>query len=804
MTFKKLQELSTPHFYAISIDQFLSKILRNIFRKVSAFGAILSFLFSFNALPLYFGKADSLFFLFAFFYLVFAFLEFFYRSMKSEGLYVMINEDVFTHTKNLEYTLSQLLFFIDGIDLTRSLFETKIGFKILERAGITKEESKDFIYLNRTPIMASSLNFGESMNLSQFISDLYDADKYLQSFLATNSIDKEEFLGSVDWVSKMENEKLREERFWGRENLGKIPSIGKSWAFGIAYDLSIFGLSFQPSIKVSSLDIGNGYRDKEVSNLEGILEKSEGANALIIDDDEMVARDIISRLLKKIKLGISLPSIEHKDIIELDTNFLLASFKNKTELEAEILKILNQSISAGNIILYIRDFSNLIVSLKTSGINFISLISPSLSSGNINIIAHTTKVDFHFFIETSGELLQKFERIIPDSLGVIATVSALLEQVPIFEKQYKIIFSFSSIRAIANLADRFITYGEMPGKALNILLEISPWAVERNIVLLRERDVYFFIFEKTGIAVGPLKKNESEMITHLEDSLHQRVVGQDDAVSSIASAVRRSRSGVGNPKRPLASFLFIGPTGVGKTEVSKALAESFFGDENKMIRFDMSEFDGPEALPRLIGDFASNRGGILSNKVRDNPYSLLLLDEFEKASPDVLDLFLQVLDEGIFTDALGKQVGCRNLIIIATSNAGSSFIWEATKLKKDLNKEKDNIINKIIEERIFKPELLNRFDGVILFSPLLNTELQSVAKLGLEKLVKRLKEQSIEFVINDEVVNFLVEKGSDPQFGARSINRIIQDKIEDTIARKIVSGELKPGSKIELNVSDLL
>src|SRR3989338_3088791 len=214
-----------------------------------------------------------------------------------------------------------------------------------------------------------------------------------------------------------------------------------------------------------------------------------------------------------------------------------------------------------------------------------------------------------------------------------------------------------------------------------------------------------------------------------------------------------------------------------------------------MIRFDMSEYNGPEAISQLIGDFTENRSGLLASRVRDNPYSILLLYEFEKAAPDVLDLFLQILDEGIFTDALGKQVGCRNLIIIATSNAGSSFIWEATKLKKDLNKEKDNIINKIIEERIFKPELLNRFDGVILFSPLLNTELQSVAKLGLEKLVKRLKEQSIEFVINDEVVNFLVEKGSDPQFGARSINRAIQNEIENLIAKKIVSGEAKPGAK---------
>jgi ATP-dependent Clp protease ATP-binding subunit ClpC len=500
---------------------------------------------------------------------------------------------------------------------------------------------------------------------------------------------------------------------------------------------------------------------------------------------------------------VALPSIEHKDIIELDSNSLTASFKSKGELEAELLKIFNQSVSAGNIILYVSDLSGFLGSAKNLGVNLPSLLSPYLASRSLQVITSATNADFHFFIETSPALLERFERIIPDPAGVDASVSVLLERVPYLEKQYKFIFSYPSILALASAADRYVTYGEMPGKALDMLIEIAPWAAERKISILKESDVSIFVTAKTGITTGVIEGKEAEKIEHLEEILHKRIVGQDEAVNGIADAVRRARSGIANPKRPLSSFLFIGPTGVGKTEVSKALAESFFGDEKKMIRFDMTEYSGPEALSQLIGDFAMNKSGLLASRIRDNPYNVLLLDEFEKAAPDVLDLFLQILDEGVFTDALGRQVGCRNLIIIATSNAGSSLIWETIKSGKNLAGSRKLIINSIVKDKIFRPELLNRFDGIIFFHPLQNKELEKIARIGLQKLSRRMKEQDIELVINDDIVNFLVEKGGDPEFGGRSINRAIQNEIESVISRKIVSGKAKPGSKIEIKREEL-
>ncbi len=804
MTFKKLQEISFPHYYSLSIDRFLPKTLRDALRYGSVIVAIVAFVLSFDALPLYFGSADGVFFLFVFIYLLLFFTEVFYRSMMDEGVQTRIPDRLADNHKNLDYALSSLIFFTDEIDATRALFETKIGMEILGRSGIASEICHNFVTEHRTSVMASSLNFpGESVNLAQYIETLYDTDKTLASFLSTNSVNKAEFLGAAGWVMNTYAEKRRAERFWSKENLGSIPSVGTSWSYGVAIDLGKFGVNFENSTLVSALDIENGYRDREVLALEGILERRQEANAVIIDDDEGVARDIVARLVKRMKLGVSLPSIEHKNIIELDWNALISSYKTKSELESELLRILNQSISAGNIILYIRDLSGFVSSVKVVGINLGSLLSPYLDSPAMQIIASATNTDFHFFIETSPTLLERFERIIPDKEGPVASVPVILEQVARTEKEYGFVFSYPAVLALVNSADRFITYGEMPGKAIDMLIEIAPWAAERGIKILKENDVSLFVSEKTGITTGVVKAAEAEKIEHLEELIHKRVVGQDEAVQGIVGAIKRARSGIGNPKKPLSSFLFLGSTGVGKTEVSKALAESFFGDENKMVRFDMSEYNGPDALSRLIGDYVANKTGVLASKIRDNPYSVLLLDEFEKAAPDVLDLFLQILDEGIFTDALSRPVGCRNLIIIATSNAGSDLIWDTIRLKKDLNKEKDNVINRIIQEKVFRPELLNRFDGVVLFHPLQSEELRSIAILGLKKLATRLKEQDIDLVINDDIINFLVEKGSDPQFGGRSINRAIQNEIEDLVANKIVSGEAKPGSKIVIKKEEL-
>jgi ATP-dependent Clp protease ATP-binding subunit ClpA len=319
-----------------------------------------------------------------------------------------------------------------------------------------------------------------------------------------------------------------------------------------------------------------------------------------------------------------------------------------------------------------------------------------------------------------------------------------------------------------------------------------------------KNDVTALIELKTGIPAGDFKAGEQKKLMDLEKILHERIVGQKEAVDAISNALRRARSGITNPNRPIGSFLFLGPTGVGKTETTKALAQVFFGSEKNVLRLDMSEFKSDDAVDKLIGSFDSGRPGILSSMVREKPYGVLLLDEFEKTSRQVLDLFLQVLDEGFFSDMHGKKVMMRNLIIIATSNAGSDMIWDFMRSGGgDLETHKGEIIDEIVKQGLFKPELLNRFDGVVLFHPIGDSDLRLIAKIMLERLKARLDEKGIGLVINDDLISYLVRFGADPKFGARPMNRAIQDKVEQAIADKIIKGEIKPGMDVALTATDL-
>jgi len=286
------------------------------------------------------------------------------------------------------------------------------------------------------------------------------------------------------------------------------------------------------------------------------------------------------------------------------------------------------------------------------------------------------------------------------------------------------------------------------------------------------------------------------ILGNLEEILHKRVIGQNMAIDAISGSMRRARSGITDPNRPMGSFLFIGPTGVGKTETVKALNEVFFKNENKIIRLDMSEYNGGDAIEKLIGSYSNKTTGILASKIRDQQYGVLLLDEFEKTSDKVKDLFLQILDEGQFNDSQGNKINCRNLIIVATSNAGSQLIFNATQQGKDLSVMKDEIVGQIIDERIFKPELINRFDGTVLFHSLQKDHLQKIAKLMLEKLNKRIVKNGIKIELNEEITDYLVSIGSDPKFGAREMNRKIKDEVESLIADKIISNEIQTGDTI--------
>jgi ATP-dependent Clp protease ATP-binding subunit ClpA len=383
-------------------------------------------------------------------------------------------------------------------------------------------------------------------------------------------------------------------------------------------------------------------------------------------------------------------------------------------------------------------------------------------------------------------------------------ISLLEDGALMLERKHGVFFTYPAIVEILRSAENYITEGVMPDKATDLLMEIPSFMNQKGVVLIDKAAVLDFVHFKTKIPVGEIGAEEKSKLENLETELHKRIVGQNDAVVAVANAMRRARAGVRDPKKPIGSFLFLGPTGVGKTETAKALAAVYFDSEEKMARLDMSEYQGTDALQRLIGSFESGKPGTLSMLVKNFPYGVLLLDEFEKTNPEVQNLFLQVLDEGFFSDMGGHKVNVKNIIFIATSNAGSDLMYESIAHGESIQALKQVIVDSIIKKGTLKPELLNRFDGVILFNPLERKDITEVARIMAQALKKRLREeQSIDLVVNEPLIEALVKEGLDPLFGGRPMARAVKEKIEKRIAEKIINGTIGTGATVELTEEEL-
>ena len=391
-----------------------------------------------------------------------------------------------------------------------------------------------------------------------------------------------------------------------------------------------------------------------------------------------------------------------------------------------------------------------------------------------------------------------FEKVEVSELTEQETIKLLENKVFYYESKYKKFITYPAIRDIVKLSARYIQTVPFPKKALDLLEGIMVYVSRytKSQLILSEH-VARIVSETTQIPVGEVEKEEKEVLLNLEKLIHQRIVNQEEAVNEVSAALRRARADITVRKGPMGTFLFLGPTGVGKTETSKALAEVYFGKEDKMIRIDMSEFQNIGDISRLIG--SPDQEGVLTTQVRENPFALILLDEVEKAHKNILNVFLQVLDEGYVTDGLGRKVDFKNTIIIATSNAGYQIILDAIKIGKTMQEIKGELLDSLFRESTFRPEFINRFDAVVLFKSLTKEHLLKIAELLLAKLKKNLQIKEIEFIITDSLKEKIVELGYDPIFGARQMRRVVQDKIENLLASAILSGQLKAGDKVEID-----
>lgn len=688
-------------------------------------------------------------------------------------------------------------------DVTKAFCTSRLGTVVLLRAGIDLNKVDEYLRSERLKINASMIPLPDNdiftlIGLGKY---LLQQDSTFSNFVKAQGVTEENFLGTLRWVIGSHNNEKRASRWWGKDNLSKTQGIGRQWSYGTAYILEKFSRDIRTSAVYSNITNGDtAFTKEKIGEVEVALARAKASNVLVIGEAGVGKIDLLLEVDRRLRAGEAISSVKDQHMVMLDTNRLFATHKEKQELELTLLAIFTEATRAGNVIIVIENLSSFIREAEALGIFVPELLDPFLATPALHVIATDTPGAYHTYLEPLGAFARRFAEVLIDSPDLSSTTRVLQGIALSNEDRYGVLFTYPALVAITTSADRYIVEGAMPDKAIELLIDIATRAKQNSELVITPDYVYEVVSSKTGIPAGPIGETEKELLLHLEDKLHERVIGQERAIDAIARTMRRARAGIQSTDKPIGSFLFLGPTGVGKTETAKALAHVFFGSEGNMQRIDMSEFSGPDALPRLIGDGVDS--GILPDMLREHPYSVLLLDEFEKGAKSVHDIFLQILDEGIFTDARGTKVNARNTIIIATSNAGSQLILRTVNQRKELSTLTQEIINHIVEQGIYRPELLNRFDSTIIFEPLTLEGQGQIAGLMLKGLYERVKEQGYELEVNRDLMDILVQKGYSPEFGARPMQRVIQNVIEEKIAQLIISGAATKGSTISLTRAD--
>ena len=614
-------------------------------------------------------------------------------------------------------------------------------------------------------------------------------------------------------------------------------------------------------------------RDKEINRLIQILSRRTKNNPCLVGEPGVGKTAIAEGLAQRIVMGMVPDTVKDKRLVVLDLSGMVAGSKYRGEFEERIKNVVQEVREHQGILLFIDELHTIIGAGGAEGaLDASNILKPSLSRGEIQLIGATTLEEYRKYIEKDAALERRFQPVTVEEPSAEETMEILRGLRPYYEKHHGVEITDEALDAAVKMSQRYINDRFLPDKAIDIIdeaasriqlagyqsapemeayeLELSALRDEkeeavksadlsrakavqarqleveeemeklrakterrnkRKKLVVDEAAVAATISDWTKIPLQRLTEGESKRLARLEKELHKRVIGQEEAVKAVAQAVKRGRVGLKDPNRPIGSFLFLGPTGVGKTELSKALAEAVFGSEQAMIRVDMSEYMEKHSVSKLIGSppgyVGYEEGGQLSEKVRRNPYSVLLFDEIEKAHPDVFNILLQVLDDGHITDAQGRKIDFKQTIIIMTSNAGAQAIMEPKRLgfmsgndeKKDYERMKGGVMEEV--RRIFKPEFLNRIDEIIVFHVLNKEHIKKIVTLLMKTLEKRCAEQmDIHLSVTGAVKEFIAEKGSDNKYGARPLRRAIQSRIEDTLANEILEGKIKRGDQVQVKL----
>jgi len=650
----------------------------------------------------------------------------------------------------------------------------------------------------------------------------------------------------------------------GQQARGQTSNVNTPTLDSLARDLTA-------SAKEGNVDPVIG-RDAEIERIIQILSRRTKNNPVLIGEPGVGKTAVVEGLAHKIVSNEVPETLRDKRVMTLDMGTVVAGTKYRGEFEDRLKKVMDEIRNAGNVILFIDELHTLIGAGGAEGaIDASNILKPSLSRGELQCVGATTLDEYRKYIEKDAALERRFQPIQVDEPTIEETAQILLGLRDRYEAHHRVTITNDAIEAAAELSNRYITDRFLPDKAIDLIDEagsrvrLKSYTIPPNLKELEgkleeirkekdsavlsqefekaaafrdqeqkireevdktknewkeqqgkenlevtEEDIATVVSSWTGVPVVKITKDESERLLNMEEILHNRIIGQGEAVNAVSKAIRRARAGLKDPKRPIGSFIFLGPTGVGKTELARALAEVMFADEDAMIRIDMSEYMEKHSTSRLVGSppgyVGYEEGGQLTEKVRRKPYSVVLLDEVEKAHPEVFNVLLQVLEDGRLTDSKGRLVDFRNTVLIMTSNVGASELRRNRYVGFNLgddNQEHNDMKNKVMEEmkKTFRPEFLNRIDETIVFHSLEKKHMKDIVELMIEQVQKRMQEQELNFTITDRAVEKIAEDGFDPEYGARPLRRSIQRNIEDLLSEELLKGTIQKGTDVKVGLN---